>query len=102
MDAQRRLEWLCWCAMEYRQTMNIDITKEIKDLLVPECLGQGFTLMDPLEEIDIGEGAMEYRQTVNTDITEAIKDLLVLECFGQGFTPMDPLEEIDIGEGDQN
>jgi hypothetical protein len=54
MSAQKNVEWLRRRMEQYRSTMN-NMCEAIKDFEV-EKLRQGFSLADPLEEIDIGDG----------------------------------------------
>jgi hypothetical protein len=54
MSAQKNVEWLRHRMEQYRSTMN-NMCEAIEDFEV-EKLRQGFSLADPLEEIDIGDG----------------------------------------------
>jgi hypothetical protein len=54
MSVQKNVEWLRRCMEQYRSTMD-NMCEVIEDFEV-EKLRQGFSLADPLEEIDIGDG----------------------------------------------
>jgi hypothetical protein len=50
MSTQKNVEWLRHHTKQYRSTMN-DMCEDIKDFDEVEKLGQGFSLVDPVEEI---------------------------------------------------
>ena len=62
--------------------------EEFRDL---EKLGQGFTLADPLEEIDIGDGKTPKPTFVNKTLEAEPKDEMIGEysdCFAWSYTEM--------------
>jgi hypothetical protein len=68
-----------------------DMIEEFRDL---DKLGQGFTSVDPLEEIDIGDGKTPrltfVNKTLETDPRDEIIGLLkeYLDCFAWNYTEM--------------
>jgi hypothetical protein len=68
-----------------------DIIEEFRDL---DKLGQGFTLADPLEEIDIGDGKTPrptfVNKTLETDPRDEMIGLLkeYSDCFAWNYTDM--------------
>jgi hypothetical protein len=61
------IEWLKKRIEQYRLEMN-DIIEVIDDFSEVEKLGQGFTLADPLEEVDIGDGVVPRPTIVNKNL----------------------------------
>ena len=57
-------EWLQKRLVEYRSNEN-DMYESIEELDYMDKLGQGFTSVDPLEEIDIGDGSIPRPTFVN-------------------------------------
>jgi hypothetical protein len=55
MSAQKNVEWLRHRMKQHRSTTN-DMCEAIEDFEEVEKLGQGFSLADPSDEIDIGDG----------------------------------------------
>jgi hypothetical protein len=55
MSMQKNVEWLRHRTEQYQSITN-DMCEAIEDFDEVEKLGQGFSLADPLEEIDIGDG----------------------------------------------
>jgi hypothetical protein len=55
MSMQKNVEWLQHRTEQYQSITN-DMCEAIEDFDEVEKLGQGFSLADPLEEIDIGDG----------------------------------------------
>jgi hypothetical protein len=59
----------------------------IEDFEEVEKLGQGFSLVDPLEEIDIGDGITPRLTFVNKNISSKHKDAIIkllkeyVDCF---------------------
>jgi hypothetical protein len=53
---------------QYRSTTN-DMCEAIEDFEEVEKLGQGFSLVDPLEEIDIGDGITPRPTFVNMSMS---------------------------------
>jgi hypothetical protein len=58
------IEWLKQRVEQYRLENN-DICEVVEDFSEIEKLGQGFTLLDPLEEIDIGNGVVPRLTFIN-------------------------------------
>jgi hypothetical protein len=56
MDAN--LEWLKHHVEQYRASNKTDTCETIDDFDELDKLGQGFTLADPLEQVDIGDSSM--------------------------------------------
>ena len=54
MSAQKNIEWLRHCTEQYR-SRTTDTCEIIENFEEVEKLGQGFTLANPLEEVDIGD-----------------------------------------------
>ena len=62
----------------YRSRMN-DMCEAIEDTEDMDKLGQGFTLADPLEEVDIGDGSVPRPTFVNANLSAEYKaDLIKL------------------------
>ncbi len=71
---------------KYRSTKN-DIGETIEDFDKVEKLGQGFTLADPLEEVDIGDGTKPRPTFVNKNMRADYKVKIIellkeyVDCF---------------------
>jgi hypothetical protein len=76
MSAQKNVEWLRHHTEQYRSTMN-DICEAIEDFEEVEKLGQGFSLFNPLEEIDIGDGITPESTFVNKNMSLEYKDAMI-------------------------
>jgi hypothetical protein len=68
MSTQKNVEWLRHSTEQYRSIMN-DICEAIEDFDEVEKLGQGFSSVDPLEEIDIGDGITPRPRFVNKNMS---------------------------------
>jgi hypothetical protein len=85
-SAQKNVEWLQHRTEQYRSTTN-DMCEAIEDFEEVEKLGQGFSLVDPLEEIDIGDGITPRLTFVNKNISSKHKDAIIkllkeyVDCF---------------------
>jgi hypothetical protein len=85
-SAQKNVEWLRHRTEQYRSTTN-DMCEAIEDFEEVEKLGQGFSLVDPLEEIDIGDGITPRLTFVNKNISSKHKDAIIkllkeyVDCF---------------------
>jgi hypothetical protein len=85
-SAQKNVEWLRHRTKQYRSTTN-DMCEAIEDFEEVEKLGQGFSLVDPLEEIDIGDGITPRLTFVNKNISSKHKDAIIkllkeyVDCF---------------------
>nr|AAT93985.1 putative polyprotein [Oryza sativa Japonica Group] len=87
VDVQEaNLEWLQKRVQEYRSTKN-DIGETVEDFDEVEKLGQGFTLADPLEEVDIGDGTKPRPTFVNKNMRADYKVKIIellkeyADCF---------------------
>jgi hypothetical protein len=61
------IEWLKNRVKQYRSEKN-DICETVDEFSEVEKLGQGFTSADPLEEVDIGNGAVPRPTFVNKNL----------------------------------
>jgi hypothetical protein len=90
------IEWLKQCVEQYRSEKN-DICEVVEDFSEIEKLGQGFTLADPLEEIDIGNGVDPRPTFVNKNLNADYKAKLIkllreyVDCFGWSYSKMPDL-----------
>jgi hypothetical protein len=86
MSAEKNVEWLQHRTEQYRSNMN-DMCDAIKDFEGVEKLGQGFSLADPLEEIDIGDGITPRPKFVSKNMSLEHKDAIIkllkeyVDCF---------------------
>jgi hypothetical protein len=62
MDAN--VEWLKHCVEQYRANKT-DVCEAIDDFDELDKLGQGFTLADPLEQVDIRDGSVPQLMFIN-------------------------------------
>jgi hypothetical protein len=93
MSAQKNIEWL-WHRMEQYQSITNDICEAIEDFDEVEKLGQGFSLVDPLKEIDIGDGITPRPTFViknmplehKDDIIKLLRDYV--DCFTWNYHEM--------------
>jgi hypothetical protein len=96
MSAQKNIEWLQHCIEQYRSTMN-DMFQAIEDFEEFEKLGQGFSLVDPLEEIDIGDGITARPTFVNKNMSLEHKEAIIkflkeyVDCFIWNYCEMPEL-----------
>jgi hypothetical protein len=71
-----------------------DICEAINDFDEVEKLGQGFSLANPLEEIDIGDGITHRPTFVNKNMSLAHKDSIIklfrdyFDCFTWNYCEM--------------
>jgi hypothetical protein len=69
----------------------------IEDFEEVEKLGQGFSLVDPLEEIDIGDGITPRPTFVNKNMSLEHKDAIIkllkeyVDCFAWNYHEMSGL-----------
>ena len=71
-------EWLQQRIEHYRDKAN-DMCEAIEDLGDLDKLGQGFTLADPLDKVDIGDGSIPRPTFVNANLSDDCKaDLIKL------------------------
>jgi hypothetical protein len=96
MSAQKNVESLRHHTEQYRSTMN-DMCEAIEDFEEVEKLGQGFSSVDPLEEIDIGDGIITMLIFVDKNMSlehkNAITKLLeeYVDCFTWNYREMPEL-----------
>jgi hypothetical protein len=80
------IEWLKKCIEQHQSEKN-DICESIDGFNEVEKIGQGFTSVDPLEEVDIGNGAVPRSTFVNknldTDYKAKLMEILkgYIDCF---------------------
>jgi hypothetical protein len=80
------VEWLQKCVEHYQANKNdrCEVIEETTDL---DKLGQGFTLADPLEYINIGDGTVPKPTFVNKNLEADYKAKLIkllkeyVDCF---------------------
>jgi hypothetical protein len=68
----RNTGWLKQCVEQY-QSKNNDVCEAVEDFSEIEKLGQGFTSADPLEEVDIDNGALPRPTFVNKNLNANYK-----------------------------
>jgi hypothetical protein len=78
MSAQKNVEWLRHLTEQYRSNTN-DMCEAIEDFEEVEKLGLGFSLADPLEEIDIGVEITPKPTFVNKTMSLEHKEYA--DCF---------------------
>jgi hypothetical protein len=76
MNTQNNIEWLRQCMEQHRYTTN-DICEAIEDFDEVEKLEQGFSSVDLLEEIDIGDGITSRPTFINKSISLEHKDAII-------------------------
>jgi hypothetical protein len=83
---QKNVEWLRHRTEQYLSVMN-DMCEAIMDFHNLEKLGQGLSLTDPLEEIDIGDGVTPRPTFVKKNMSLEQKDAIIkllrnyIDCF---------------------
>jgi hypothetical protein len=93
MSTQKNVEWLWHHTEQYRSTMN-DMCEDIEDLNEVEKLGQDFSSVDPLEEIDIGDEITPRSTFVNKNMSLEHKDAVIklfrgyIDCFTWNYREM--------------
>jgi hypothetical protein len=93
MSAQKNVEWLRHRAKQYWSTTN-DMSEAIEDFDVVEKLGQGFSSVDPLEEIYIGDGITPTPTFVKKNMSLEHKDAIIkllkyyIDCFTWNYREM--------------
>jgi hypothetical protein len=86
MSTQKNVKWLRHRTEQYRSIAN-DMCEAIEDFDEVEKLGQGFSSVDPLEEIDIGDGITPRPIFVNKNISLEHNDAIIkvlrnyIDCF---------------------
>ena len=87
------LEWLKR-RLEHYRTEKTDACEAIDDLDELNKLGQGFTLADPLEQVDIGDGSVPRPTFINQNLEADYKSKLIallkgyIDCFAWSYTEM--------------
>jgi hypothetical protein len=93
MSMQKNVEWLWHRTEQYRSITN-DMCKIIEDSNEVEKLGQGFSSVDPLKEIDIGDGTTLRPTFVNKNMFLEHKDAIIkllkdyVDCFTWNYREM--------------
>jgi hypothetical protein len=83
--------------MEQYQSITNDVCEVIEDLDEVENLGQGFSLTDPLEEIDIGDGIISRPTFVDKNMSLEHEDVVIkllrnyIDCFTWNYREMSGL-----------
>jgi hypothetical protein len=86
MSTQKNVEWLRHHTEQYRSATN-DMCEAIEDSDEVEKLEQGFSSVDPLEEIEIGDGITPMPTFVNKIMSLEHKDAVIkllrnyVDCF---------------------
>jgi hypothetical protein len=92
----KELEWLRRRTEEYRVGKN-DIGRAMEDMESEEKLGQGFSSVDGLDEVDIGDRTVCKPTYINTNLLEERKDQVChllkefVDCFAWEYTKMPSL-----------
>jgi hypothetical protein len=76
MSTQKNVEWLRHHTKQYPSTTN-DMCEVIEDFDEVEKLGQCFSLANPLEEIDIGDGITPRPTFVNKNMSLEHNDAII-------------------------
>jgi hypothetical protein len=93
MSAQKNVEWLRHRMKQYRSITN-DMCEAMEDFDEVEKLGQSFSLDDPLEEIDIGDGITPRPTFVNKNMYLEHRDAIIkllrdyVDCFALNYREM--------------
>jgi hypothetical protein len=96
MSAQKNVEWLRHHTEQYWSTTN-DMCEAIEDFDEVEKLGQGFSSVDPLEEIDVADGITPRPTFVNKNMSLEHKDAIIkllrdyIDCFTWNYREMPDL-----------
>jgi hypothetical protein len=97
MNAKESMDWLAKWMEEYHSTGN-DIGEIIEDFGDVGKLRRGFTSIDELDQIDIGDGGVQWPRYVNTNLRpeqkKEARELLRthVDCFAWEYTEMPGLE----------
>jgi hypothetical protein len=87
------IEWLKHRIDQYRANKT-DACEAIDDFNELDKLGQGFTLVDPLEQVDIGDSSMPQPTFINQNLEANYKFELItllkeyVDCFAWNYTEM--------------
>jgi hypothetical protein len=83
--------------MEQYRSITNDVCEVIEDFDEVENLGQGFSLTDPLEEIDIGDGIIPRPTFVDKNMSLEHEDAVIkllrnyIDCFTWNYREMPDL-----------
>jgi hypothetical protein len=83
---QKNIEWLRH-RMEQYQSITHNMCEAIEVFDEVEKFGQGFSSVDPLEEIDIGDGITPWLTLINKNMALEHKDAIIkllrdyVDCF---------------------
>jgi hypothetical protein len=86
MSMQKNVKWLRHHIEQYQSITN-DMCEAIEDFDEVEKLGQGFSSVDPLEEINIGDGIILMPTFINKNMSLEHKDAIIkllrnyIDCF---------------------
>jgi hypothetical protein len=93
MSVQKNVEWLRHRTEQYRSITN-DMCEAIEDFDKVEKIGQDFLSVDPLKEIDIGDGITPRPTFVNKNMSLEYKDAIIkllkdyVSCFAWNYHDM--------------
>jgi hypothetical protein len=93
MSVNKDLEWLSRWTMTYHSYTN-DAMGMVEDLDELGKLGQGFSSMDDLEEVDIGDGVISQPTSISAHLSTSQKHELIellkayMCCFAWDYTEM--------------
>jgi hypothetical protein len=96
MSKEKNLEWLQRRTEEYRAGRD-DIGFLVKEVERDGKLGQGFSLIDRLEEMDISDGTTSRLTYINTNLTKEQKCKVsslaheFMDCFAWEYIEMSGL-----------
>jgi hypothetical protein len=96
MSTQTNVQWLWHLTEQYRSITN-DMCEAIEDFDEVEKLGHSFSLADPLEEIDIGDGTTPRPTFVNKNMSLEHKYSIIkllrnyIDCFAWNYREMSGL-----------
>ena len=93
MNKEDSVKWMQRRVEEYRSGKN-DMHEAIEDFDDMEKLGQGFSLADPLEEVDIGDGSVPRPTFINANMGADQRGKVCallrefVDCFAWNFTEL--------------
>jgi hypothetical protein len=96
MSTQKNVEWLRHRTEQYWSTTN-DMCEAIENFDEIEKLGQGFSSVDLLEEIDVADGITPRPTFVNKNMSLEHKDAIIkllrdyIDCFTWNYREMPDL-----------
>jgi hypothetical protein len=98
MSMQKNVKWLRHRTEQYRSTTN-DMCEVIEGFDEVEKIGQGLSLADPLEEVDIGDEITPRLIFVNKNMSLEHKDAIIkllriyVDCFTENYCEMPKLSQ---------